>query len=396
MSKPLSNVKVLDLTRVLAGPFCTMILNDLGADILKVEVPNCGDDSRSFGPFKNNQSLYFISINRGKKSISLNLKSEKGKKIFLELIKHFDIIIENYKPGTMEKLGLGYDVLKEINPKIIYAAASGFGHTGPDSKKPAYDILAQAMGGVISITGWPDSAPTRVGMSLGDITASLYTAIGINAALYYKAITGEGQKVDVSMLDCQVSILENALTRYQVDNKPPKPIGNRHPTITPFQAFKAKDEYFVIAVGNDNLWEKFCNAVGMEELITDQRFSTNGNRTKNISELIPIIDNILIKKNASEWIEILNNAEVPVSPINTIDKVMQNRQVNSRNMIVEVEDKKAGKIKIAGNPIKMTTIKEEPTRNPAPEIGEHNYEIYAELLNLSKAEIDNLKLEGVI
>jgi len=396
MSKPLSNVKVLDLTRVLAGPFCTMILNDLGADIVKVEVPNCGDDSRSFGPFKNNQSLYFVSINRGKKSISLNLKSEKGKNILLNLIKQFDVIIENYKPGTMEKLGLGYDVLKEINPQIIYAAASGFGHTGPDSKKPAYDILAQAMGGIISITGWPDSAPTRVGMSLGDITASLYTAIGINAALYYRAISGEGQKVDVSMLDCQVSILENALTRYQVDNKPPKPIGNRHPTITPFQAFKAKDEYFVIAVGNDNLWAKFCNAVGMTDLITDQRFSTNGNRTKNISELIPIIDNILIKKNASEWIEILNNAEVPVSPINTIDKVMQNRQVNSRNMIVEVEDKKAGKIKIAGNPIKMTTIIEEPTRNPAPEIGEHNYEIYAELLNLSKAEIDNLKLEGVI
>jgi len=255
MSKPLENIKVLDLTRVLAGPFCTMILNDLGAYVLKVELPGTGDDARAFGPFKNEQSLYFVSINRGKDSISLNLKSEKGKNILKELVKKFDIIIENYRPGTMEKLGLGYDELKKINPKIIYAASSGFGHTGPDSQKPAYDILAQAMGGVMSITGWPDSQPTRVGMSLGDITASLYTAIGINAALYQRMITGEGQKIDVSMLDCQVSILENALARFQVDGKSPEPIGNRHPTITPFQAFKAKDNYFVIAIGNDSLWE---------------------------------------------------------------------------------------------------------------------------------------------
>jgi CoA:oxalate CoA-transferase len=396
MSKPLENIKVLDLTRVLAGPFCTMILNDLGAEIVKVEMPGTGDDSREFGPFKNGQSLYFLSINRAKKSISLNLKSEKGKKLFLELIKHFDVVIENYKPGTMEKLGLGYDILKQVNPKIIYAASSGFGHTGPDSKKPAYDILAQAMGGVMSITGWPETPPTRVGMSLGDITASLYTAIGINAALFQRTITGVGQKVDVAMLDCQVSILENALSRYQLDNVSPQPIGNRHPTITPFQAYKAKDRYFVIAIGNDNLWEKFCNCINRIDLINDPRFVTNGDRTKHINELNTILDALLIEKKADEWLELLEQNNVPAGPINTIDKVMENKQVLARNMIVEVDDKKAGKMKIAGNPIKMTSIEEETNRLPAPEIGEHNKEIFASLLNLTTEEIDSLKKEGVV
>lgn len=396
MSKPLENIKVLDLTRVLAGPFCTMILNDLGAYILKVEVPENGDDARAFGPFKNEQSLYFVSINRGKESISLNLKSEKGKKILLDLVKKFDIIIENYRPGTMEKLGLGYDVLKQVNPKIIYAASSGFGHTGPYSQKPAYDILAQAMGGIMSITGWPDSPPTRVGMSLGDITASLYTAIGINAALYQRAITGEGQKIDISMLDCQVSILENALARFQVDGRSPEPIGNRHPTITPFQAFKAKDSYFVIAMGNDNLWNKFCCCINRKDLIADARFETNGLRTKNIKELEPILAEIFIQKDTTEWFDIFEKVQIPYSPINTIDRVMVNPQVLSRNMIVEVEDKKAGKVKIAGNPIKMSSIAEEHNRKPAPAIGEHNRKIYSELLGYTDKEIEDLNKEGVI
>jgi CoA:oxalate CoA-transferase len=395
MSKPLENIKVLDLTRVLAGPFCTMILNDLGAYVLKVEMPETGDDARCFGPFKNEQSLYFVSINRGKESISLNLKTEKGKQILKELVKKFDVIIENYRPGTMEKLGLGYDELKKINPKIIYAASSGFGHTGPDSQKPAYDILAQAMGGIMSITGWPDSEPTRVGMSLGDITASLYTAIGINAALYQRTITGEGQKIDVSMLDCQVSILENALARYQVDGKSPEPIGNRHPTITPFQAFKAKDNYFVIALGNDNLWNTFCCAINRKELITDARFESNGLRTKNIKELEPILAEIFLQKETSDWFEIFEKVQIPYAPINTIDKVMQNRQILSRNMIVEVDDKKAGKIKIAGNPIKMTTIEEKSFREPAPEIGEHNFRIFSEL-GFSAEEIETMKKEKII
>ncbi|MFC2096082.1 CaiB/BaiF CoA transferase family protein [Bacteroidota bacterium] len=394
--KPLHNIKVLDLTRVLAGPFCTMVLSDLGAEIIKVEIPEKGDDSRHFGPFLNEQSLYFLSINREKKSISLNLKTEKGKEIIRDLVKQVDIIIENYRPGTMEKLDLGYESLKEINPKIIYAAASGFGHTGPDSKKPAYDILAQAAGGMMSITGWPDSPPTRVGMSLGDITASLYTAIGINAALYQREINGLGQKIDVAMLDCQVSILENALSRYQVDNVSPKPLGNRHPTITPFQAFKAKDKFFIIAVGNDNMWKTFCEAINRNDLISDERFATNLKRTQNVEELNFILEKIFEIKNAEEWLQIMEDYKIPNTPINNIKDVMENKQILARNMIVDVEDKKSGNLKIAGNPIKMTNVPEVDHRNPAPDIGEHNSEIFKNMLAYSDEMIEKLKKDGVI
>jgi len=282
MMPALTGIRVLDLTRVLAGPFCTMILSDLGAEVVKVEIPGSGDDSRAFGPFINNRSLYFLSINRGKQSISLNLKHPRGKEIFRSLVPHFDVLVENYRPGTMEKLGLDYECLNEINPRLIYAASTGFGHSGPDSLKPAYDILAQARGGIMSITGQNSETPTRVGMSLGDITASLFTAIGINAALYQRQITGRGQKIDVSMLDSQVAILENALVRYQSDGVSPQPLGTRHPTIAPFQAYKARDHYFVVAVGNDALWKTFCQTLDKPELQDDPRFSTNRLRTDNL------------------------------------------------------------------------------------------------------------------
>ena len=396
MTKPLHGIKVLDLTRVLAGPFCTMMLSDLGAEVIKVEIPGTGDDSRHFGPFKNEQSLYFLSLNREKKSITLNLKKEEGKTILKQMVQKVDVLVENFRPGTMEKLGLGYDVLKEINPKLIYAASSGFGHTGPDSKKPAYDLLAQARGGIMSITGWPDTPPTRVGMSTGDITASLFASIGINAALFQREKTGKGQKIDVAMLDCQVAILENALARYQVDGKSPQPIGNRHPTITPFQAFKASDDYFVLPIGNDNLWEKFCHAVHQENLLEDERFSTNAKRTQNITELILIMNDMFKKKTTQEWIEIFEKNGIPCSQINTIKEVMKDEQIHQRNMIVNVFDEKAGIIKIAGNPIKMDSIPEEKTREHAPALGEHSSEILSNLLGLSKKEIENLRNNGVI
>ena len=396
MAKPLSGIKVLDLTRVLAGPYCTMILSDLGAEVVKVEMPKIGDDSRYFGPFRNEQSLYFISLNRAKKSITLNLKSAEGKSILKELVKKFDVLVENFRPGTMEKLGLGYDVLKEINPKLIYAASSGFGHTGPDSKKPAYDLLAQARGGIISITGWPDSPPTRVGMSTGDITSSLFTAIGINSALYQREFTGKGQKIDVAMIDCQVAILENALVRYQVDGIAPTPIGNRHPTITPFQAFKASDDYFVLPIGNDNLWRKFCKAIDREEFITDERFATNGARTENLEIIIPILDKIFVEKTVQEWITLLEAKGIPCSSINSIDKVMADKQILSRNMIVDVEDDIAGLTKIAGNPIKMDSIPEDKKRGPAPKLGEHNNLFLKEYFGYDDKKIQQLLDDGVI
>jgi len=313
-----------------------------------------------------------------------------------KLVKKFDILVENYRPGTMEKLGVGYDTLKKINPKLIYAASSGFGHTGPDSKKPAYDLLAQARGGIMSITGWPDAPPTRVGMSTGDITAGMFTAIGINAALYHREKTGLGQKIDVSMLDSQVAILENALARYQVDGVSPKPLGNRHPTVSPFQVFMAKDGYFVLPIGNDKLWRNFCKAVGKDEWITDERFAKNAGRNENLKILIPLLEDLFITKNAEEWIQLIEKHGVPCGPINNIEKVMKDDQVHARNMIVEVEDDVAGKIKIAGNPIKMSTIPEKSTRKPMPKLSEHTNEIFKKYLEFDDKKLKQLKEDGVI
>jgi len=396
MSLPLTGIRVLDLTRVLVGPFCTMMLSDLGAEIIKVEIPGTGDDSRAFGPFINNRSLYFLSINRGKKSISLNLKTDKGKQLLKDLVKHCDVIVENYRPGTMEKLGLGYEVLRELNPGLIYAAASGYGHTGPDSQKPAYDILAQARGGIMSITGWEDCPPTRVGMSLGDITASLFMATGINAALYHREKTGLGQKVDIAMLDSQVAILENALVRYQAEGVSPLPLGNRHPTIAPFQAYQASDHYFVVAVGNDTLFKTFCHAIGLSELPSDERFTSNRLRCENLCLLNEVLNPVFALKPAQYWLLLLEKAGIPSAPINDVEAVMHDPQVLARNMIVDVQDSQAGKVQIAGNPIKMSSVPESPVRGAVPEIGEHNRQIYSELLGLSEADLQTLTNEGVI
>ena len=396
MNEPLEHVVVIDLTRVLVGPFCTMLLSDLGAEIIKVEIPSTGDDSRAFGPFINNRSLYFLSVNRGKKSISLNLKAEKGKKLLKELVKHCDVLVENYRPGTMEKLGLGYDVLKEINPRLIYAAASGYGHSGPDSQKPAYDILSQARGGIMSITGWPDTPPTRVGMSLGDITAALFMATGINAALYQREKTGKGQMVDIAMLDGQVAILENALVRYQAEGISPLPLGNKHPTIAPFQAYRAADHYFVIAVGNDILFKAFTTAIGLPNLPCDERFSSNRLRCENLNQLNEILDPVFIQEPSQHWLQILEQAGIPSAPINDVGAVLNDPQVLARNMIVTVQDSLAGEVQIAGNPIKMDSLPESKYRGAVPEIGEHNHEIYVKLLGLSENEFQELITEGVI
>jgi len=394
--KPLENIKILDLTRVLAGPFSTMLMQELGAEVIKVEMPGKGDDARYFGPFKNGESAYFLSINRGKKSISLNLKSGEGKKILLELVKKVDIVTENFRPGTMEKLGLSYEVLKEVNPKIIFASTSGFGQTGPDSKKPAYDMLVQAMSGMMSITGWQDKPPTRVGSSIGDLGAGLYTIIGILSALYQRTITGEGQRVDVAMLDCQLSLLENAIVRYGITGESPKPGGNQHPTITPFQVFKTKDDYMAVSMGNDIMWQNFCKAINRNDLIENPKFETNLTRTENKNELLPILEEIVFQKTNDEWTTIFTEAKLPYSPVNNIETIMKHPQVKARNMIVETEGKEIGKIGVAGNPIKMSNIPEKKSREKAPEVGEHNLEIYSKMLGFSKDDIQNLKDKGVI
>jgi CoA:oxalate CoA-transferase len=363
---PLAGLTVVDLTRVLAGPYCTMVLADLGARIIKVEQPGTGDDSRAFGPFVKGKSAYFSSLNRGKESIALDLKKADDKIIFEKLLEKADVLVENFRPGTMEKLGYGFETLHETYPRLIYAAASGFGHTGPYSKRAAYDMVVQAMGGLMSVTGTPGGPPVRVGTSIGDITAGLFTAIGINAALLHRATTGEAIKVDVAMLDCQLAILENAIARYAATGEVAGPLGARHPSITPFSAFKAKDGHLVIAAGNDTLFGKLCDTLNVAALVTDKRFKTNALRTENWEALFVLLDGALAAKPIAHWLTALDAAGVPAGPINTVDKALADPHVRSRNMVVTADDPDNGPLIMAGNPIKLSTFNDPATRRAAP------------------------------
>ena len=374
---PLSGLLVLDLTRVLVGPYCTMILSDLGARVIKVEAPEVGDDSRNFGPFIEDQSAYFMSLNRNKESIALNLKNEKDKKIFEKILPKADILIENFKPGTLNKWGYGWENLKDKYPKLIYASASGFGQTGPLKGLPAYDMVVQGMGGLMSVTGQPNSEPTRVGTSIGDITAGLFTAIGINAALYDRQKTGKGMYIDVAMLDCQIAILENAVARYLTKGEIPKPMGSRHPSISPFEAFKTKDSYVIIAAGNDKLFEGMCKVFNLS-LYEDDKFRTNASRNKNIDELKKILENELKKNTTTYWCKILEENKIPCGPINNIKEVVESPQTKARNMIVSAMHNKIGQFKMPGNPIKMSSYEDPDNRGEIPNLDQHREKILKE------------------
>lgn len=393
--KPLEGLVILDLSRVLAGPYASMMLGDFGANIIKIEPPEVGDDSRAFGPFIGKESAYYMSLNRNKRSMTLNLKEPEAKELFKKMVKKADVVLENYRPGTMEKFGLGYEDLKKINPKLIYAACSGFGHTGPYMDKPAYDIIVQAMGGIMSITGAEGGEPTRVGASVGDIIAGLFTTIGLTMALYHRSMTGEGQKIDVGMLDCQVAVLENAISRYFVNGVAPTPLGNRHPSITPFESFTASDGHVIVGAGNDRLWDKLCTLIGHPELIKDARFATNADRTKNEKELKVILDSVFKTKTIDAWLKELEAAGVPCAPINTVDKIVNDPQVKARDMIVEVEHPIAGKLHVPGIPIKMS-VTPGAVEEPAPLLGEHTFEILHEILGLSEGEVKQLYDKNVL
>ena len=395
MPGPLDGIKVLDLTRVLAGPYATMLLGDLGAEVIKIEQPGTGDESRNFGPFKNGFSLYFMSVNRGKRSITLNLKTERGQAIFKQLLAHTDIVVENFRPGTMKKLGLDYDTLKTEHPSLIYAACSGFGQTGPYAQQGAYDMIIQGMGGIISITGEPEGPPVRVGTSISDITAALFTTIGVLSALHHRNETGKGQFVDVAMLDSLVAVLENAVVRYFATGEAPKPLGARHPAITPFEAFASADGHVIIALGNDTLWAKFCEHVNHQDLISDERFRTNADRTENHAELFPILSEIMSQRATDDWIDALGKIGVPCGPINAMDKVVSHPQVQAREMITQVAHHITGAVEVPGVPIKLS---ETPGNvdAPAPSLGEHTTEILTDILKMSPNEVAALKQDGVI
>jgi CoA:oxalate CoA-transferase len=360
-SGPFAGLLVIDLTRVLAGPYCTMMLAELGARVIKVENPDGGDDSRHFDPFFNGQSAYFQSLNRGKESIALDLKNDADREVFVTMLRRGDIVVENFRPGTLARLGFGYDRLKEINPRLIYAAVSGFGHTGPWSKKPAYDMIVQAMGGLMSVTGQPGGAPTKAGTSIGDITGGMFALVGIASALYHREKTGAGLMVDVSMLDGQIAILESAIMRYAVTGQAPGPIGNRHPSIAPFEVFATADRPLIIAAGNDAIFTRLSQALALPNLPADPRFASNRTRLQHIDALKECLEGVLRTRPAAVWIALLEEAGVPCALIHTVPDAVEHPQVQARHMIVD-----AGGLRMAGNPVKMSPFPDRPTRQAAP------------------------------
>jgi CoA:oxalate CoA-transferase len=395
MENLLEGVRVLDLTRVLAGPYATMVMADLGAEVIKIELPGQGDEARGFGPFQNGESAYFTSINRGKKSVTLDLRQQRGQELARQLAGQCDVLIENFRPGSMARFGLDYATLHALYPRLVYASVSGFGQTGPYAQRPAYDVIIQAMGGIASITGAAGGEPVRVGSSIGDLSAALFGVIGVLAALNRAQQTGEGQQVDISMLDCQVALLENALARYFVSGEVPGPLGSRHPAITPFQFFHASDGYVVIAAGNDGLWRKLCEALEIIELIDDARFANNALRTENQAALEPLLEQALGRRAVAEWVEVLGAAGIPCGPIHTIAQVADDVQVAAREMIIELVHPQAGSQAMPNSPLKFS---ETPVRleKAAPLLGQDTEEVLRSLVGLNEGDVEDLRRAEVI
>jgi CoA:oxalate CoA-transferase len=376
---PLSGITIIDLSRILAGPYCTLLLAELGARVIKIEPPRQGDDARQYGPFKNGKSAYFISVNRGKESIAIDLKSPAGRDIFERLLGKADALVENFRPGTMEKLGYGWDTLHPRYPRLVYAAASGFGHNGPYSHYPAYDMVVQGLGGIMSITGHPGMPLTRVGTSVGDLAGGLYTAVALNAALLHRERTGEATKVDVALFDCQLALLENAIMRYTTTGEIPGPMGARHPSITPFEAFATRDGNLIIAAGNDGLFVKLTQALDRADLAKNPLFETNALRNQHQEALRAEIEGVLRGHDTDHWIAVLEAAGVPCGPVNNIAQALAHPQAAARNMLISVDDPVTGPLELAGNPMKLSGFADPPTRPRAPDLDADRDHILREL-----------------
>ena len=392
----LQDIRVLDFGHVLAGPTAAMILADLGAEVIHIE-PFSGDDARQFGPFLNGQSAYFMSVNRNKQSLAVDLKKEAGKTVIRGLIACSDVIIENFRPDVMGSLGFSYDEAKSVNPGIIYASISGYGHDSlPDYQgRPSYDIIAQAFSGFMSITGTEEGETVRAGSSIGDIMAGHQTAISILAALHYREKTRVGQRIDQAMVDGMVYTLENAIARYSVTGETPLPLGTKHPSITPFQAFRTSDGEIVIPVGNNALWDKFCRVLEREEWIDDSRFITNELRTAHRDELAGLIQDVIGEKSTAAWQNLLGSSGIPSGPVNTIAQVVRDENLHHRNMIVEVDRPETGPLTIAGAPFSLSKTPGS-VRTPAPLLGEHSRQILSDILDYTDDQIESLISEEVI
>lgn len=390
MAGALQEIKILDLTRVLAGPFCSMILGDLGAEVIKVEGPDSRDDTRAWGPpFVGGESAYYLCANRNKRAITVNFKSEKGKEIIRKLIAKSDVVVQNFKTGTLEKWGLGYEEMKKINPQIILASITGFGTNGPYKDEPGYDYIIQAMGGLMSITGEKDGPPIKAGVAIADILTGLYTVIGILSALHERNYSGEGQQIDISLFDSQISALVNVASNYLVSGVIPQRLGNQHPNIVPYQIFPTKDKEMVVAVGNDHQFSKFASILGMPELATNENYRTNAKRVENREELIPIICEQMKETTAKEWQSLLQQAGIPNGPINDMQMLFDDPQVHARNMVVEIAHPTAEMVKLVGSPLKLSRTPVEMRRHP-PIYGEHTETVLSEL-GFNPEEIQSMK-----
>lgn len=391
----LGDLLVLDLTRILSGPFATMTLADLGADVIKIEQPGTGDDTRQWGPpFQGDEAAYFLSVNRNKRSLAVDLKSPEGLAAVRELALKADVVVENFRPGTAARLGLGYEELSRDNPGLVYASISGYGQTGPDAHRPGYDAIAQARSGIMSVTGEADGPPVRVGVSSADLVAGMWATIGILAALHEKQRTGKGQWVDISLLDGSVSWLTYVSSGYFASGDIPQRYGSAHPTIAPYQAFATSDGFVMVAVGNDGLWLKFATAIGRTDLAEDPRFATNPSRVAHRGTLIPFLEDVMRTRTAAEWVATLDSAGVPVGPIQTVDQALQDPQVLARGMVTELVHPAAGPMKVVGCPVRLTRTPPS-VRTAPPMLGQDTGDVLAEL-GFSQDRIRLLRTNGVV
>jgi CoA:oxalate CoA-transferase len=394
MSSLLEGVRILDLTRMLAGPYATMLLGDLGAEVIKIE-DRRGDYTRISGQYSlGGMGAYFLAINRNKKSVVLDLKHPRAREVFYELVRVSDVVVDNMRPQALDRLGCGYEELKRVNPRIISCSLSGFGHSGPYRDRPAFDLTIQALGGAMSITGEKGGPPVRMGLPMGDLAGGLFAALGIVSALHFRSRTGKGRWLDISLLDCQISLLSYLIAYHSIGGLVPGPQGSRHESIVPYQAFHTKDIWIVVACSTPKFWEGLCRAIGREDLITDDRFDDPIKRVQNQDELVPILEEIFLEKSADEWLEALEREEVPCAPVNTLDRALSDPQVLHRRMVVELEHPALGRFKAAGNPIK-TACAEESFASP-PLLGEHTEEVLMGLLGYDRSRIQELVEEGVI
>ena len=394
--KPLEGVRVLDLTRALAGPFCTLMLGDYGADVIKIELPGSGDDTRAWGPpFIGAESAYFLSINRNKRSLTLNFKEPKAVAIFLQLVADSDVVVENFTPGVMARLGLDYDAVKAVNPQIIYCSISGFGQDGPYKSRPAYDQIMQGISGLMSITGEPEGEPEKIGIAVTDIGAGMWAAFSILTALRHRDQQGEGQYIDVAMLDAQVAWLTYQAGYFFANNAPPQRLGKAHPTLVPYQAFLARDgKYFNVAVGSERLWERFCQGIKRAELKDNPDYATNGDRVRNRAKIVPLLQEYFLTRSSTDWVQDLQAVSVPAGPISDLAEVFADPQVLHRQMYLEMPHPTLGSIKQTGLPLKFSLTPGGLDRHP-PLLGEHNQEIL-QGLGYSTAEIEQMVEQSVI